>query len=170
MTEPPCCCRVHSLPAKEGSPATNPWGTDLARRLGSQSHLNERKNWISTSGFNIRATVVLCITFSYKWNHYWLLIPCTCGLSTLIQLKHLNSNTLAVLELLVFFIWHLYINSTQLWKCFIGVCLQSQNSIRKFKINSVIMSCFHICTVALNCSQQVRMEIFNTDGSNICWF
>lgn len=32
------------------------------------------------------------------------------------------------------------------------------------------MSCFHICTVALNCSQQVRMEIFNTDGSNISCF
>lgn len=32
------------------------------------------------------------------------------------------------------------------------------------------MSFFHICTVALNCSQQVRMEIFNTDGSNISWF
>lgn len=63
-----------------------------------------------------------------------------------------------------------YINSTQLWKCFTGVCLQSQNSIRKFKINSMIISCFHICTVALNCFQQVRMEIFNTDGSNISWF
>lgn len=42
VTEPPCCCRAHPLPAKEGS-AMTPWGTNLTQRLSSQSHLDERK-------------------------------------------------------------------------------------------------------------------------------